>query len=196
MAKEEKENLEKVVDQEATNDQNTSQSETADAENEAVEDDTGAEEESTSELEAVKLTLTEKENQIARLSAEIQNMRRRHENERQDMAKYRSQSLAQEILPTIDNLERALAIEVEGEANQNFKKGVEMVHQSLLKALEAEGIEEINPLGEVFDPNFHQSVSSVPKTADQEDEEVVEVYQKGYLLKDRVLRPAMVIIAQ
>lgn len=196
MAKEEKENLEEVVDQEATNDQDTSQSETADTENEVVEDDAGAEEEATSELEAVKLTLTEKENQIARLSAEIQNMRRRHENERQDMAKYRSQSLAQEILPTIDNLERALAIEVEGEASQNFKKGVEMVHQSLLKALEAEGIEEINPLGEVFDPNFHQSVSSVPKTADQEDEEVVEVYQKGYLLKDRVLRPAMVIIAQ
>ncbi|WP_195852708.1 nucleotide exchange factor GrpE [Aerococcus sanguinicola] len=140
--------------------------------------------------------IAQKDDQILRLSAEIKNIQRRNANERQDAAKYRSQSLAQAILPSLDNLERALAIEADDEASNNLKKGVEMVHQSLLEALKAEGDEVIDPVGEAFDPNFHQSVSSVPAEEGQEAEEIVEVYQKGYVLKDRVLRPAMVIIAQ
>lgn len=160
---------------------------------EEVEGDTPTEDD---EVSTLQQTLAEKEDQIVRLSAEIQNMRRRQQNERQDLLKYRSQSLAQQLLPAMDSLERALATEVDGEANENLKKGIEMVHQGMLKAFDDEGIEILNPLGEIFDPNFHQSVSSVPKTDEQKDEEIVEVYQKGYVLNDRVLRPAMVIIAQ
>ncbi|AMB98814.1 molecular chaperone GrpE [Aerococcus urinaehominis] len=147
----------------------------------------------TDELQA---QLDEKDDKILRLSAEIQNMHNRFGKERQDLAKYRSQSLAEKIIPSMDNLERALAIEADDEASENLKKGVEMVYKGLLEALAGEGVEVIDPKGDIFDPNFHQSVSSVPLEEGQEPEEIVEVYQKGYLLKDRILRPAMVIIAQ
>lgn len=154
------------------------------------------EDKQTDPLAELEDKVAQKDEQILRLSAEIKNIQRRNANERQDAAKYRSQSLAQAILPSLDNLERALAIEADDEASNNLKKGIEMVHQSLLEALKAEGVEVIDPVGEPFDPNFHQSVSSIPAQEGQEAEEIVEVYQKGYVLKDRVLRPAMVIIAQ
>lgn len=139
----------------------------------------------------------EKDDQILRLSAEIQNMQRRFAKERSDAAKYRSQNLAEGLIESLDNLERALQIEVgEDPAAQSLKKGIELVHQGLLKALTEEGVTVNDPKGEIFDPNFHQSVNSVPLTEGQKPEEVVEVYQKGYAIKDRVIRPAMVVIAQ
>lgn len=141
--------------------------------------------------------IEEKDDQILRLSAEIQNMQRRFTKERSDAAKYRSQPLAENLIESLDNLERALQIEVgEDEAAQSLKKGIELVHQGLLKALAEEGVTVNDPKGEIFDPNFHQSVNSVPLAEGQQPEEVVEVYQKGYVIKDRVIRPAMVVIAQ
>ncbi|RPA62485.1 nucleotide exchange factor GrpE [Aerococcus agrisoli] len=150
----------------------------------------------TSELEALKAELASKEDQIIRLSAEIQNINRRNQTEREASAKYRSQNLAKAILPAVDNLERALDIEVDDDASNSIHKGIEMVHASLLQAFAEEGIEVIDPKGEIFDPNFHQSVSAVPAEEGQQADEIVQVYQKGYKLNDRVLRPAMVIIAQ
>ncbi|MCI7240898.1 MAG: nucleotide exchange factor GrpE [Aerococcus suis] len=190
-----KENQEPTTEEQKTEKEEKT-TENVESTQETVENSEENKKEDASEVKQLKNELAEKDDQIVRLSAEIQNMRRRFQNERQDLAKYRSQSLANDILPVLDNLERALAIEVEGDASENLKKGVEMVQSSLIQALASEGIEEVNPLGEIFDPNFHQSVSSVPKSDDQEDEEIVEVYQKGYMIKDRVLRPAMVIIAQ
>lgn len=148
------------------------------------------------ENEELKADLAKKEDQVLRLSAEIQNMNRRQAKDRQDREKYRSQALATALLDSLDNLERALQIDSTDEASENLKKGIEMVHESVLEAMKREGIEVINPVGEKFDPNLHQSVSAVDKNEQYEPEEVVEVFQKGYRLKDRVLRPAMVIIAQ
>ncbi|MEY8370658.1 nucleotide exchange factor GrpE [Aerococcaceae bacterium 50-4] len=149
-----------------------------------------------SELTSLQADLEAKEDQIMRLSAEIQNMHRRNQTERESASKYRSQNLAKGILPAIDNLERALEMAQNDESSQQLVKGIEMVHASLLQALAEEGIEVIDPKGEIFDPNFHQSVSAVPAEEGQQAEEVVAVFQKGYVLKDRVLRPAMVTIAQ
>lgn len=149
-----------------------------------------------SELAALQADLAAKEDQIMRLSAEIQNMHRRNQTERESASKYRSQNLAKGILPAIDNLERALELAQNDESSQQLVKGIEMVHASLLQALTEEGIEVIDPKGEIFDPNFHQSVSAVPAEEGQQAEEVVDVFQKGYVIKDRVLRPAMVTIAQ
>lgn len=149
-----------------------------------------------SELASLQADLSAKEDQIMRLSAEIQNMHRRNQTERESASKYRSQNLAKGILPAIDNLERALELAQNDESSQQLVKGIEMVHASLLQALAEEGIEVIDPKGETFDPNFHQSVSAVPAEEGQQAEEVVAVFQKGYVLKDRVLRPAMVTIAQ
>lgn len=149
-----------------------------------------------SELATLQAELAAKDDQIMRLSAEIQNMHRRNQTERESASKYRSQNLAKGILPAIDNLERALELAQNDESSQQLVKGIEMVHASLLQALAEEGIEVIDPKGETFDPNFHQSVSAVPAEEGQQAEEVVAVFQKGYVLKDRVLRPAMVTIAQ
>ncbi|MFV8240615.1 nucleotide exchange factor GrpE [Aerococcus viridans] len=149
-----------------------------------------------SELASLQAELAAKDDQIMRLSAEIQNMHRRNQSERESASKYRSQNLAKGILPAIDNLERALELAKGDESSQQLVKGIEMVHASLLQALTEEGVEVIDPKGELFDPNFHQSVSAVPAEEGQQAEEVVAVFQKGYVLKDRVLRPAMVSIAQ
>lgn len=184
-AKEEKEEKEDVLE------------ETAECEEEKTSlEEEGAEEPQEDELTQLEQALQEKEEQVLRLSAEIANIQRRHKTEVQNDAKYRSQSLATQMLSSIDNLERALAIEADDEASENMKRGIQMVLESMQHAFKEEGIEEINPKGEIFDPNFHQSVSSVPLEEGQEANTVVEVYQKGYVLKDRVLRPAMVVVAQ
>ena len=134
--------------------------------------------------------------QVYRLSAEISNIQKRNAKERQDAAKYRSQSLAQNLLNVIDNLERAIASPSESEDAQNLKKGIEMVYESFLYALKEEGIEEIDALDQPFDPTLHHAVQTVPVEEGQEADKVVQVFQKGYKLKDRVLRPAMVIVSQ
>ncbi|MCA9766547.1 MAG: nucleotide exchange factor GrpE [Carnobacterium sp.] len=148
------------------------------------------------ELEKTKNELSEKEDQYLRLQAELANIRKRNQKEKEDTAKYRSQSLATELLPVIDNLERALAIDVTDDQGESLKKGLEMVMESFKVALKNEGIEVIDPLNQPFDPNYHQAIQTAPLEEGQEVDTVVNVFQKGYSLKDRVLRPAMVIVAQ
>ena len=133
---------------------------------------------------------------LFRSQAELANIQKRNLKERQDAAKYRSQNLATELLPVIDNIERALEIEVEDEKAVNFKKGVEMVYNLMIEALKNEKIEAINPINEVFDPNFHMSIQVQDAEEGQEPDTVINVVQKGYKLEDRILRPAMVIVAQ
>ena len=148
------------------------------------------------ELTEAKAAFSDMEDRYLRIQAEMANMRKRNQKEREDAAKYRSQDIAKELLPVIDNLERAMAIEVSDEQGESLKKGLEMVMNTFRTALKSEGIEEINPVGESFDPNFHQAVQTVPAEDGQAADTVVNVLQKGYILKDRVLRPAMVIVSQ
>ena len=96
----------------------------------------------------------------------------------------------------IDNLERAIASPSESEEAKNLKKGIEMVYEGFLYALKEEGIQEIEALNQPFDPNKHHAVQVIPAEEGQESDVVVQVFQKGYILKDRVLRPAMVIVSQ
>ena len=116
--------------------------------------------------------------------------------EAEDAAKYRSQSLASHLLDVADNLERALATPAESEDAKAIHKGIEMVYKQFQQAFEKEGISVIDPLNQAFDPNFHQAVSMMPAGEGQEADTVINVLQKGYMLQDRVLRPAMVIVAQ
>ena len=156
-------------------------------------------EETTTELtneEKLQQEVEKLNDQVYRLSAEISNIQKRNAKERQDAAKYRSQSLAQNLLNVIDNLERAIASPSESEEAQNLKKGIEMVYEGFLYALKEEGIEEIDALNQPFDPTLHHAVQTVPVEEGQEADKVVQVFQKGYKLKDRVLRPAMVIVSQ
>ena len=164
-----------------------------------VESDTGKVEEQSSEQETIatlQKSLEEKEDAYLRLQAELANIQKRNRKEREEAAKFQSQSLAKELIPVIDNLERALSIEVTDKQGENLKAGLEMVMESLRLALKNEGIEVIDPINEQFDPNYHQAVQTVPVEEGQESETVVMVHQKGYDLHGRVLRPAMVAVAQ
>lgn len=152
-------------------------------------------EDTTDELAELKTALQEKEDAYLRLQAELANIQKRNRKEKETDAKYRSQSLAKELINVLDNLERALSIET-SEENETFKKGIEMVYASFKTALESEGVQVVDPLNEAFDPNYHQAVQTVAVEEGQEAGTVVTVHQKGYTLHERVLRPAMVVVAQ
>lgn len=149
-----------------------------------------------SELDNAKAELSEMEDKFLRARAEIANMSSRFKNEREQLVRYRSQDLAKKLLPAIDNLERALAIQVDDEQGTSLKKGIMMVLEGMQVAFKEEGIEEIPATGVPFDPNLHQAVQTVPATDEVPSDTIVDVLQKGYKLQDRVLRPSMVVVAQ
>lgn len=137
--------------------------------------------------------LEEEENRYLRLRADYDNILRRHKLEREAAEKFRAQSLLTDLLPVLDNLERALQVEVTSDDANALYKGVEMVYRQFLDAAEREGLEVIAAEGEAFDPNVHQAVMQEQDT-DKESGIVLRELQKGYKLKDRVLRPAMVSV--
>lgn len=135
------------------------------------------------------------EDKYLRSAAEIQNMNARFKKERAQLLHFDGQQVITAILPVLDNLERALQTEVEGESAQQLKKGVEMVYDHLQTALKDANVTEIKSFGVPFDPSVHQAVQTVPADAEHEKDTVVTVLQRGYKLHERVLRPAMVVVA-
>lgn len=136
------------------------------------------------------------EDKYLRSEAEIQNMQNRYTKERAQLIKYESQSLAKDILPAMDNLERALSVEADDDVSKQLKKGVQMTLDALLKAMKDHGVVEIEADGVKFDPTLHQAVQTVAAENDDQKDHVVKVLQKGYQYKDRTLRSAMVVVAQ
>jgi molecular chaperone GrpE len=149
-----------------------------------------------SEVDQLKVKLTEMEDKYLRAYAEMQNIANRSKNERELLVRYRSQDLAKKLLTSIDNLERALETKATDDHGESLKKGVEMVLEGVLNALKEEGVEEIVAKGVTFDPKLHQAIQTVPAEEGVAPETIVQVFQKGYKLQDRVLRPAMVVVAQ
>lgn len=147
-------------------------------------------------IDELSQKLDDTEDKYLRAEAEIVNMQNRYKKEQERLLKYQGQEIAKAILPAVDNLKRALEIEVDDESSKQLKKGVEMVANDIQNALSNNNVVKMNSLNEKFDPNFHQAVKTVPVQKGQKADTVVEVYQEGYMLKDRVLRPAMVVVAQ
>ncbi|HEG8891677.1 TPA: nucleotide exchange factor GrpE [Staphylococcus aureus] len=137
----------------------------------------------------------ENEEKYLRLYAEFENYKRRIQKENEINKTYQAQRVLTDILPTIDNIERALQIEGDDETFKSLQKGVQMVHESLINALKDNGLEVIKTEGEAFDPNIHQAVVQ-DDNPDFESGEITQELQKGYKLKDRVLRPSMVKVNQ
>lgn len=148
--------------------------------------------EKTAELEA---KLEEAEKRYYRLQADFENSRRRARLDLEASEKYRAQSLISDLLPALDNFERALQMEADNEQAQSILQGMDMVYRSLLEALKGEGAEQIEAVGKEFDPHVHQAVMQV-EVEGFDSNIVVEEFQKGYMLKDRVIRPAMVKVNQ
>ena len=153
-------------------------------------------EETEKKLSDLQKKYDELEDKYLRAEAEMQNMTKRFKKEQQQLLKYEGQDLIREILPVIDNLNRALQIDVKENGSEQLKRGIEMVQRDMEKALKENDVTKIEALGQTFEPTLHQAVKTVPVEEGQEAETIVEVYQDGYMLKDRVLRPAMVVVAQ
>ena len=158
-----------------------------------------SEQESTVDFDAEIQVLTSKledaDNRYLRLQADFDNFRRRTRLDSEAAEKYRAQKLVTELLPALDNFERALKIEADNEQTKSLLQGMDMVYRSLVEALKTEGVEAIEAVGNEFDPNFHHAVMQ------GEDERfgsniVTDEFQKGYILKDRVIRPSMVKVNQ
>ncbi len=143
-----------------------------------------------SEAEKAKQQLEEANDKFLRLNAEYQNFKRRSEKEKQEAYNFSKAETIKELLPVIDNLERALASDGSGDY-EGLKKGVEMTYDSLMASLSKLGIEVFGEAGETFDPNLHNAVMHIEDDK-YKDGEIVDVYQKGYKTGEKVIRPAMV----
>jgi len=142
------------------------------------------------EIQSLKNEKDEISNRLLRLQAEFDNFKKRTQKEKEANLKYKSQDLVAEMLPAMDNFERALQVET-NEANSNLVEGISMVYRQLQDALKSQGVEVIESIGKEFDPNLHHAVMQI-EDANIESNTVVEELQKGYMLKDKVVRPAMV----
>jgi molecular chaperone GrpE len=147
--------------------------------------------------EAVAAALAEQQDSVLRAQAEVQNMRRRCEADVEKAHKFALEKFSAELLTVIDNLERALDAvpDSAGESVNALREGVELTLKGFLETCEKFNIRQLNPEGEPFDPQMHQAISMVPNP-DVEPNTVVAVVQKGYLLNDRVIRPAMVMVSK
>ncbi|GAK04162.1 heat shock protein GrpE [Geomicrobium sp. JCM 19037] len=144
-----------------------------------------------SEEDRLQNELNELKQKVLRQQADYDNFRKRTRMEKESDAKYRSQKLIESLLPAMDNFKRALDHAPQSEEAESIHKGMTMVYEQLQESLRSEGLTEIKTEGEPFDPNFHQAVMQVEEEG-FESNQVVEELQKGYQLKDRVIRPAMV----
>lgn len=156
-------------------------------------EETLTEEQYKEKIDELEAKLVEEENRFLRLRADFDNMRRRQQLDKEAAEKYRSQNILTDLLPVLDNFERALQVEITSEDAVALHKGIEMVYNSLLEATKKEGLELIPAIGEPFDPNVHQAVMQ-EQDADKESGIILKELQKGYKLKDRVIRPSMVSV--
>ncbi|MBR2604036.1 MAG: nucleotide exchange factor GrpE [Bacilli bacterium] len=146
-------------------------------------------------IEALNLKVKELEDKNLRISAEMINSLRRKDEDNARVMKYANESLIIDLLTTIDNFERALNIETSNEDITNYQKGMKMIYDSLINTLSKYEVSVIDALDKEFDPTYHQAVMT-EKVEGKNSGIVIEVLQKGYIYKDKVIRPAMVKVSE
>lgn len=132
---------------------------------------------------------------LLRKTAEFDNFRKRTERERQTQAEAAAADLIGDLLPILDDFERAMNADTAPESMESYRRGIELIHTRLADVLRKRGVRPIEALGADFDPYYHQAVSYEPAEG-RRDGEVIEEFQRGYMLGDRLLRPAMVKVAK
>lgn len=148
------------------------------------------------ELQAKASKADEHWDRLLRLTADFDNFRKRAARDRQEAVKFANEALLQKLLPVLDNFEMALAAASnESNAGQSLQTGITMIQQQLKAVLAESGLEEVDATGQVFDPNFHEAVSQ-QESAELPEGHVFRQLRKGYKLKERLLRPASVIVAK
>ena len=191
------------MSRETENDQQTDQEEVktdetivneTEVSNEEIEQEL-LEEEQVSETEQLQQQVADANDNVLRIQAEMQNMRRRAERDVENAHKFALDKFSADLLPVVDNLERALsAINAEDDSQKAIAEGIELTLKSFLDVLVRFKIEAVDPAGQPFDANLHQAVSMVPNP-DMEPNTVMDVFQKGYTLNGRLIRPAMVVVS-
>lgn len=173
-----------------------------DAQGQAGGNDTGAAPAEMDDLaeriqEAVSAALAEQRDMVLRAQAEVQNMRRRCEADVEKAHKFALEKFSAELLTVVDNLERALNAVGERQSEQvsSLAEGVELTLKSFLEILNKFNVQQVNPVGEPFDPQVHQAITTVVNP-NVEPNTVLDVMQKGYTLHGRVIRPAMVVVSK
>ncbi|MFX3633698.1 MAG: nucleotide exchange factor GrpE [Candidatus Pristimantibacillus sp.] len=136
----------------------------------------------------------ESQQRYLRAQADFDNFRRRTMKEKEELAQYASMKLIEQLLPVVDNFERAVAAASVNGDFESLAKGVDMIFRQLDQTLQQEGLKAMEVVGEPFNPEFHQAVMTV-ESDEHEEGIIVEEMQKGYILKDKVLRPAMVKVS-
>lgn len=154
-------------------------------------------EEGAAELDVAALNeaLQQAKDQTLRTQAEMQNLRRRVDRDVENAHKFALEKFVGELLPVVDNLERALEALAGDENLTASREGIELTLKSFLGVLEGHKVKQVEPTGEHFNPDFHQAISMVPNP-DVAANTVMEVFQKGYTLNDRLVRPAMVVVSK
>jgi molecular chaperone GrpE len=146
------------------------------------------------ELEELRKQADDNYQRYLRTQADFDNFRRRARLEKEDFAKYASFKLIEQLLPVLDNFNRAIAVSKDSSDTDSLLKGIEMVHRQFDAILTAEGLTPIEAVGQPFNPEYHQAIMQV-ESDEHEEGIVVEEIQKGYTLKDKVLRPSMVKVS-
>lgn len=146
-------------------------------------------EEAAQQIEKLTADLKAKEERVLRLQADFENFRRRTGKEKEELSAVVTQGILKDMLPLLDNFERAMAAEKKDA--EAFQKGVEMIYTQLQEVLKKNGLERIETQGKKFDPNYHQAVMRV-QDEEHEDDDIAQELQKGYMVKGRVIRPSMV----
>ncbi|REK77427.1 nucleotide exchange factor GrpE [Paenibacillus paeoniae] len=161
-----------------------------------AEESAQTEEETTESARYVELVKQAEEAQqrYLRAQADFDNFRRRTVKEKEELAQYASMKLINQLLPVVDNFERAIAASSSNNDFESMAKGVDMIFRLMSQTLDAEGLKPIVAVGEPFNPEFHQAIMQV-ESDEYEEGIVVEEVQKGYMLKEKVLRPAMVKVS-
>lgn len=147
------------------------------------------------DLESLNRKLQESEDKILRMAADFDNTRKRLAREKEVLLKYAEENLLRELLPGMDNLERAMEQARETGNLEGLLEGLEMTRAGLLETLEKFGVKQVSCIGEPFDPNFHEALAMEPSSSIAANHVMME-YQKGYAYKDRLLRAAKVIVSK
>ena len=154
-----------------------------------------AEEQAEAQIDELQQKLSTLGEQLLREQAEMQNVRRRAQRDIESAHKYALEKFASELLSVVDNLERAIeAIDAEDEAQKAVAEGLELTLKTFIEVLGKYNVEAVDPEGQPFDADLHQAVSTVPNN-DVEPNTVINVFQKGYTLNGRLIRPAMVVVS-
>ena len=180
---------EEIADADAADATAVEEEQPAEAQAGAEQPDTAEAADPTAELARVQQQLEEAQQQALRLQADFANFRKRSNKEREELSDVVTQEILKDMLPILDNFERAMAAETKDV--EAFQKGVEMIYTQFQETLKKDGLEKIETEGQKFDPNFHQAVMRV-KNPELEDDMIAQELQKGYVVKGRVIRPSMV----